>query len=95
MKSLSEVIFINNLPSIDLHGYDSKTASIYIKEFINDNYKLKNKVFTIVHGIGTGILKKETHKILKNDKRVIEYKTFFHNQGCTLALINIDKIKKI
>ena len=34
---LDEIIFIDSLPSLDLHGFDSDYARIKINEFINDN----------------------------------------------------------
>ena len=50
----------NNLPSIDLHGLDRDYARILINEFVSDNYKMKKDKIIIVHGNGTGILKKTT-----------------------------------
>jgi len=58
--NLSEVIFIDNLPTIDLHGFDRDYARIKVLEFINDNIILKNDIIVIVHGIGNGILKAST-----------------------------------
>ena len=41
---LSEVLFVDNLPSIDLHGFDRDTARVKTLEFINDNIKMKNEI---------------------------------------------------
>ena len=30
--TLNEVIFINNLPTIDLHGYDRESARVAVNE---------------------------------------------------------------
>ena len=90
MKHLSDVIFIDNLPSIDLHGYDRETARVAINDFINDNYKQKNNIFCIVHGIGSGTLRIATNETLKKNKKVVDYKTFYYNQGCTVVEINLD-----
>lgn len=81
------------MPQIDLHGEDRINASILIKSFINDNYKLGNEELAIIHGIGKGILKKEVYNVLKNDKRVLEFGTDYFNMGCTLVRISkrIDK----
>ena len=38
MLHLNDLIFIDNLPSIDLHGENSDTARVMINDFINDNY---------------------------------------------------------
>ena len=79
--------FIYNLPSIDLHGLDRVAAKIKVEEFINDNIKLKNKKLIIIHGIGTGILKNEVHKYLKNNKNVLEYKLYYNNPGQTIVTL--------
>ena len=89
MRHLNDVIFIDNLPKIDLHGYDRESARVLINDFINDNYKQKNNIFCIVHGIGSGILRKTTDETLKKNKKVLDYKTFYYNQGCTIVEIEI------
>ena len=89
--NLENVIFTDNLPSVDLNGLDRLSARIKINEFINDNKKMKNSIVVIIHGIGSGILKKETNDTLKNNKDVIDYKIFYNNDGMTLAKIRIDK----
>lgn len=75
--------FIDFLPSIDLHGFDTVAARIAVIEFINDNIKLKNKKVIVIHGIGKNIIKNEVHKILKNNKDVIDYKLNWNNPGVT------------
>lgn len=87
--NINNVIFTDNLPKLDLHGYDRETAIVAISDFIKDNIKLKNQIFIIVHGVGTGIIRKATHEYLKKHKKVIEYKTNYFNQGCTIVRISI------
>lgn len=89
--SLDNVIFLDQYPKIDLHGYDRETARVAINDFIRDNYKLKQEIFVIIHGIGSGILRKTTNDTLKQNKKVIEFKTFYYNQGCTLVRIHLEK----
>lgn len=84
---LNDIIFIDNLPSIDLHGYDKLSARVKVLEFINDNKHMKNDIICIIHGIGSGILKKEVHKTLNLSKDVIDYKLFYNNSGCTIVKI--------
>lgn len=86
---LREVIFVNNLPSIDLHGLDRDTARVKVLEFINDNKLMKNEIICIVHGVGSGIIKEEVHSTLKRNKAVIDYKLFYNNTGCTIVKIRI------
>ena len=90
MKSLEDVIFIDNLPTIDLHGYDKDYARIKINEFIKDNKKMGNNIVVIIHGRGTGVIKNLTFETLKNNKSVLDYKVYYNNTGMTLALISID-----
>lgn len=89
--NLSDIIFINNLPTLDLHGFDRQTAKVAIDDFINDNVKMKNSFIVIVHGIGSGILKEATQKTLAINKKVIEYKIYSFNVGCTIAKIDLTK----
>lgn len=86
---IKEIIFTESLPKIDLHGLDRDTARVYVNDFINENLKLKNEIFIIVHGIGNGILRQEVHKTLSKNKLVQEYKTLYNNNGSTIVKINI------
>ena len=74
-----------NIPSLDLHGETSDTARILIEEFITDNLKLGNYKVLIIHGIGKGIIKKETHSVLRKDKRVEKFYIDFFNVGTTIV----------
>lgn len=86
---LKEVIFVNDLPSIDLHGLDRDTARVKVLEFIKDNKTMKKDIICIVHGIGSGILKDEVHNTLRRSKDVMDYKLFYNNTGCTITKIKI------
>ena len=52
-------MYLSSIRSIDLHGMDRITAKITVDEFINDLIRLREKEGVIVHGIGTGVLRKE------------------------------------
>ena len=78
-----------NLPTLDLHGVDRDYARILINEFIEDSYNLKEERVIIIHGIGTGILRQETAKALKINKRVEGYSLNNFNVGETI--VNIKK----
>jgi DNA-nicking Smr family endonuclease len=90
MTSLNNIIFYDSLPKLDLHGYDSETARVAINDFIRDNKKMKNEIILIVHGNGSGTLKKVTDLTLKKNKNVLEYKGIIGNTGCTVARIKFD-----
>ena len=84
---LDNVVFIDSLPKIDLHGETSETARVLIEDFIRDSIKQKNYIICIVHGTGSGTLRTVTSETLKKKKNIVAYKTFYHNQGCTIAEI--------
>lgn len=88
MKASLDDMFINNLPTLDLHGEIRDSARVLVKEFINDNYHLKNEKIVIVHGVGTGALKDETYNVLRRDKRVKGFHLNHYNSGCTLIYLN-------
>lgn len=83
------MILYENVPTLDLHGMDRVYARLLLKEFLNDNCKMKMERVLIIHGKGLGILKKEVHSVLASDKRVEKYELDLFNDGCTLV-----KLKK-
>lgn len=88
---LGETLFISNLPSLDLHGYDRDSARVAIEDFIRINIKLKNPKIVIIHGVGEGIIKDITHKVLKKNKNVEEYAICYNNVGSTVVRLKFDK----
>lgn len=89
MKTLNDVIFVDSLPKLDLHGYDRYTSSVLINDFIRDSQKQKIEIFTIIHGNGSGILRNATNETLKKNKNVLEFKQYYYNTGCTIVRIRI------
>ena len=87
---INEVIFPDSFPKLDLHGYDRETDRVAINDFINDNLKMKNEIITIIHGIGSGIIRNTTIETLKKNNKVIEYKSNYSNRGCTIVKIKIE-----
>lgn len=79
--------FLYNLPHLDLHGYDRTSAVAIIKMFINEQIKMGEKKFVIVHGKGYGILRKATHEYLKTNNKILEYKTNNYNDGETIVVL--------
>lgn len=73
------------MPSIDLHGFDSVLGVIKVKEFITDCLKLRNYDIILIHGKGSGILRRSIHDYLKTDKRVLSYKLDNFNDGVTIV----------
>ena len=89
--NLNDLIFIDNLPTLDLHGFDWQTAQVAINDFIQDNIKMQNNFIVIIHGIGSGVLKNTTQLVLAHHKNVLEYKIYPFNSGCTVVHINLTK----
>ncbi len=86
---IENIVFIDNLPKLDLHGFDRDTARVAVCDFIRDNIKMKNEFINIVHGIGSGVVKTAVHDELRRNKNVISFKTYYYNQGCTIVKIKI------
>ena len=85
-----EDIFLKNLPRIDLHGYDKESARVATNDFISENLLLKNEKIVIVHGKGTGQIKTEVHNTLRQRKEVVNYYTYYNNEGCTIVHLMLD-----
>lgn len=77
----------SRVPQLDLHGLDRDYSRILINEFVADNYMLKHELVVIVHGIGTGILKKTVQDTLRKNKLVKGYKIDPFNVGQTIVEI--------
>lgn len=87
-------MYLSSIRSIDLHGMDRITAKITVNEFIEDLIRLKEKNGVIIHGIGSGILRKEVSLYLKHDKRIKEYRVDFMNPGCTIIVLDDNLTKR-
>ena len=81
------ILYRKSMPELDLHGEDKIGAKIKIEHFIDDNIKMGIEEIAIIHGIGSGILKNEVQKVLKNNKKVLEYNIDCFNDGCTLVKV--------
>ena len=81
--------FTAKYPRIDIHGETSSTCIAVIDSFIKDNVKLKEKNIIIIHGKGSGVLKKATHNHLKSHKNVQKYYINGLNDGETIIELNI------
>ena len=89
--TLNDIVFIDSLPTLDLHGFDRATAHMMINAFIKENNLLKNQFLVIIHGIGTGAIYEETRETLRKNRLVLDFKTYYHNNGSTIVQISIDK----
>lgn len=76
--------FIEILPQLDVHGFTEDTVMTVVNDFINDNYKLYKRKICVIHGKGSGILKRKIHQSLKSNKKVSRYYLYNMNIGCTI-----------
>ena len=81
-------ILTSKSPRLDVHGETYESVSLYIINFIEDNYKLGNRFIAVVHGKGEGILKKRVHEILKNNKKVKDF--YINNWNVGETIIELD-----
>ncbi len=82
-----DLMFTDRFPHLDLHGYDRESARVLINDFIDDNIKMGNEIIVIVHGLGSGIIRKVTWEVLKQNKNVVDYKSDYNNRGATIVQI--------
>lgn len=80
----SNIIF----KTLDLHGETLDVAMYLVKNFINDNIKMKNEYIAIIHGNGE-VLKNNLLKYLKKAKKIKEYNVDIYNSGQTLIKLDI------
>lgn len=80
----SDIIF----KTLDLHGETLDVAMYLVKNFINDNIKMKNEYIAIIHGNGE-VLKNNLLKYLKKAKKIKEYNIDIYNSGQTLIKLDI------
>ena len=85
-----EDIFLKNLPTIDLHGFDIESTRVAVNDFIDENKILKNEKLVIIHGKGMGLVKTSVHDTLKTRKEVLKYYTDNYNDGCTIVHLRVD-----
>lgn len=77
-------MILNKYPKIDVHGETTDTVVAVVNSFIKDNYKMKEKYIVIIHGKGSGVLRKKVHELLKTNKLIEEYKLDVDNIGQTI-----------
>lgn len=81
------MILYDKMPKLDLHGEIVSMVEVLVNDFIKENILLKNKSVLIIHGKSTNILTKEVHKVLKNNKNVIDFYLDNWNLGQTIVIL--------
>ncbi len=78
-------MLFSDCKTLDLHGETREIARILVNEFIDDCYRMKEEKVIIIHGIGSGILRKEVSNVLKHNPKVAHYSIDFFNAGQTIV----------
>lgn len=77
-KSLSAKSFS---PEIDLRGENGEDGWFILDRYLDDAKMAGVKSVTVVHGKGTGALKKALWQFMKNDKRIKSYRLGMYGEG--------------
>ena len=84
-----------NVPmSLNLIGMHVDEALIALRNYIDAALLVRYQQVNIIHGFGTGALRKAVHEYLKNSKYVVEYRLGGFNEGGAGATIVVLKGKK-
>lgn len=68
-------------PSVDVRGLNSEEALMDVEKYLDDAVLANLKTVTIVHGKGTGVLRKTIQDLLKSHRYVESYRTGAYNEG--------------
>lgn len=72
---------INISPQVDVRGKMTEEAMLEIDKYLDDAYLSNLKKVTIVHGKGTGALRKGAHELLKSHVHVEDFRIGKFNEG--------------
>ena len=67
--------------TVDVRGQNLEEATMNVEKFLDDCYLASVSPVTIIHGKGTGILKKGIHQMLKKHKYVKSYRLGTFGEG--------------
>ena len=79
-------MFLDNLPKVDLHGFDKESARVMTDDFVKEAFLLNYSQIVIIHGIGTGAVKDSVQ-----NKFVENYNISPFNIGCTVVTIKHER----
>ena len=91
-KKKTEVkLNLSNIESrIDLRGMDAEEACFRVDKYLDDAYRANLGEVTIVHGKGTGVLRKAINDMLKRQPHVKSYRLGVYGEGgdgVTIAIL--------
>lgn len=68
-------------PEIDLRGMDAIEAEAILSNFLDTAFMANLERIRIIHGKGTGVLRKTVHELLKRNKHVKKYRLGVYGEG--------------
>ena len=68
-------------PEVDLRGMDSVEAICVLERYLDEAMRSNLKQVRIIHGKGTGVLRKAVHENLKRSKYVKKYRLGVYGEG--------------
>lgn len=68
-------------PEIDLRGMDALEAEAVLSNFLDTAFMANLEQVRIIHGKGTGVLRKTVHELLKRSKHVRKYRLGVYGEG--------------
>lgn len=72
---------MNIQSSVDLRGMDLEQAMDTLTKYLDDAYLSNMQTITIIHGMGTGVLKKGVEKMLKSIKYIKSSRSGSYGEG--------------
>ena len=78
-------------PELDLRGMDALEAAAVLTMFLDNAYMANLTQVRIIHGKGTGVLRKTVHEELKKNRNVKKYRLGIYGEGedgVTIAELN-------
>lgn len=68
-------------PELDLRGMDALEAEAVLSNFLDTAFMANLEQIRIIHGKGTGVLRKTVHEVLKRSKHVRKYRLGVYGEG--------------
>ncbi|MFC1563779.1 endonuclease MutS2 [candidate division KSB1 bacterium] len=77
-------------PEVDLRGMEALDAIQVVDRYLSDAMASGLNVIYIIHGKGTGVLRRKVGEFLRNDKRVEEHRLGSYGEGDTgVTIVNL------
>ncbi|MCP4726822.1 MAG: endonuclease MutS2 [bacterium] len=87
---ITRVPVVQVKPEIDLRGLEAIEAVQRVDQYLSDAMATGLNIVYIIHGKGTGVLRKKVGEFLRSDKRVGDYRLGTYGEGDTgVTIVNL------